>query len=520
MEKKEVMFESLCLSDNVKKALSEMGYEKATEIQAKAIPEILGGRDLIGQSQTGTGKTASYGLPIIEKINTKDKSVQAVILCPTRELAIQIAEELRKFYKYQPGIKSVAIYGGQSIERQIMDLKKGVQIVVGTPGRVMDHMRRKTLKLGNVKMVVLDEADEMLNMGFEEDIETILADIEDTRQTILFSATMNERILNVAKKYLTDPVNIKIKAKELTVENIEQIALNVKSSQKDDATMRLLDAYTPTKAVIFCNTKKKVDDVFDILKTNKYQVEAIHGDVKQIQRDRIMKNIKSGKTKILIATDVAARGIDVKDLDLVINYDVPQDEEYYVHRIGRTGRNGQTGKAFTFVCPKDKSKIFSIERYAKTKLKPGTLPTQQQIDDINNEKIFEKIQTAITQGEFSDSKVIDKILEYNDSTLVAKALFKMIVAPKKEIVNDINPNEDGNVKLFISLGKKDKIMPKDIVGSFTANTDIAGNDIRKINILDKFSFAQVPYEYANIIVTKMEGKQIKGKSVNIEIANS
>lgn len=518
---KELKFDELCISDNIKRALDEMGYEKATEIQAKAIPEILAGRDLIGQSQTGTGKTASYGLPIIEKININDKSVQAIILCPTRELAIQIAEELRKFYKYQPGIKCVAIYGGQSIERQIMDLKKGVQIVVGTPGRVMDHMRRRTLKLGNVKMVVLDEADEMLNMGFEEDIETILKDIDDTRQTILFSATMNERILKVARKYLSEPINIKIKAKELTVENIEQVSLDVKSSQKDNATMRLLDAYNPTKAVIFCNTKKKVDDVFDVLKTNKYQVEAIHGDIKQMQRDRIIKNLKNGKTKILIATDVAARGIDVKDLDLVINYDVPQDEEYYVHRIGRTGRNGNTGKAFTFVSPKDRSKISSIERYAKTKLKPGKIPTQQQIEEINNEKIFEKIQTAINQGEFSDSKVIDKILENNDSALVAKALFKMISAtPKKEVINDVVPNEDGDVKLFISLGKRDKIMAKDIVGSFTANVDITGNDIRKINILDKFSFAQVPFEYANTIVTQMEGKQIKGKSVNIEIANS
>lgn len=524
MSFKELNFDELYLSDNVKRALDEMGYEKATEIQARAIPEIMAGRDLIGQSQTGTGKTASYGIPIIEKINTNDKSVQAIVLCPTRELATQISEELRKYYKYQPGIKAVAIYGGQSIERQIMDLKKGVQIVVGTPGRVMDHMRRKTLKLGNVKMVILDEADEMLNMGFEEDIETILNDIDESRQTILFSATMNERILKVARKYLNEPVNVKIKAKELTVENIEQTALEVKSSMKDGAVMRLLDVHIPTKAIIFCNTKRKVDDVYDILKSNKYQAEAIHGDIKQIQRDRIIKNLKSGKTKVLIATDVAARGIDIKDLDLVINYDVPQDEEYYVHRIGRTGRNGQAGKAFTFVTSRDKSKINSIERYAKTKIALGILPTQKQIEEINNNKVFNEIQEVINKGEFENNEVLDEILEKNDSKLVAQALFKMITSTKNISVDntqntDIQPSEDGDVKLFISLGKKDKISPKDIVGSFTANVDIGGNDIRKINVLDKFSFAQVPYEFANKIVSQMSGKQIKGKSVNIEIAN-
>lgn len=519
----EKSFESFDLSDNIKKALSEMGYEKPTEIQVKAIPEILAGRDLIGQSQTGTGKTASFGLPMIEKIDDKNKNVQSIILCPTRELAIQIAEEIRKFYKYLPGIKSVAIYGGQSIERQIMDLKKGVQIVIGTPGRVMDHMRRKTLKLGNVKMVVLDEADEMLNMGFEEDIETILKDIDSSRQTILFSATMNSRIMGVTKKYLSDPVNIKIKSKELTVENIEQIRYDIKSNMKDDVTMKVLDAYTPRKALIFCNTKKKVDDLIETLRSNSYSVEALHGDIKQVQRDRIIKNLKAGRTKVLIATDVAARGIDVKDLDLVINYDVPQDEEYYVHRIGRTGRNGETGKAFTFVASRDKSKIMSIERYAKTKLKFGKIPTTNDINKLKNEKIFNEIQDVINKGDFSNTEIIETVLEKNDPAVVAKALYKMItknVEVKKDVVSEnTRPNDNGNVKIFINLGKKDKVMPKDIVGSLAANADISGNDIHRVNVLEKFSFAEVPADYAQTVIEKMMGKQIRGKDVNIEIAN-
>jgi len=369
MKNENIKFEELNLSENIKKALNEIGYIETTPIQSQTIPHILAGRDIIGQSQTGTGKTAAYGLPMLQNIDVTSKKVQAIVLCPTRELSVQVTEELRKFNKYQEGIKCLAIYGGQSIERQILSLKKGVQIIVGTPGRVMDHMRKKTLKLDNVKMVVLDEADEMLNMGFEEDIETILKDITEERQTILFSATMSKEILNVAKKYLKNPINVKVKSKELTVENIEQTIIELKASMKDEAVMRLIDMYVPRKAIVFCNTKKKVDALIDILKSKAYSAEAIHSDIKQIQRDRIIKSLKDGTIKILVATDVAARGIDVKDLDLVINYDIPQEEEYYVHRIGRTGRNGEVGKAFTFVVGKEKNKINSIQKYANIKMK-------------------------------------------------------------------------------------------------------------------------------------------------------
>lgn len=522
MEKKNLKFEELELSDNIKRALSDNGYVEATEIQTKAIPFILQGRDLIGQSQTGTGKTASYGLPMLEMIDQKSRKIQSIVLCPTRELAIQVTEELRKFLKYQENIRCVAIYGGQSIERQITDIKRGAQIVVGTPGRVMDHMRRKTIKLDNVKMVVLDEADEMLDMGFEEDIETILKDVPEDRQTILFSATMNKRIMGITKKYLKNPENVKIKAKELTVENIKQVSIEVKSKMKDETVIRLLEVLEPKKAIIFCNTKKKVDDLIENLKSKGYKAESLHGDIKQIQRDRIMKSLKSGAINILVATDVAARGIDVKELELVVNYDIPQEQEYYVHRIGRTGRNGENGLAYTLYAGKEAFKLRDIEKYANTRILKGKIPTLGEVEEIRNRKVVAKIQETIDENDFQNTEVINKLLENgNDMETIAKALITMLStrSAKKVEMPSIKGDENGNVRLFLSVGRKDRIMVKDIVGSIAANTAVSGDEIGKINLLDKFSFVDVPATGAEEILQSMQGKQIKGKDVVIEIAN-
>lgn len=524
MEEKNVKFEDLGLSESVLRALDEYGYKEPTPIQVKTIPFIMEGKDVIGQSQTGTGKTASFGLPLIESIDVSLNKVQAIILCPTRELATQVTGELRKFTKYKEGVKVLAVYGGESIERQIKGLKQGVKIVVGTPGRVMDHMRRKTLKLDNVKMCVLDEADEMLNMGFEEDIETILKEVPSGRQTVLFSATMNKRILGITKKYLKEPKNIKIKVKELTVDRIEQISLEVKQAMKDDTVMRLIDLNNPTKAVVFCNTKRKVDDLIEKLKSNGYKAESLHGDIKQAQRDRIMKRFKTGEFQILVATDVVARGIDVDELELVINYDIPQEEEYYVHRIGRTGRNGNIGKAYTFVVGKEKSKIYSIQKYANTKILSGKIPTIEQINKVKNQKMIDDIQEIIDKNKNEESEInneiLEKLLQKNDIKIVAKALLSLITNKKenKDKQNfNFKPGEE--IKLFLNVGKKDKIMVKDIVGSISANTAVSGNDLGKINILDKFSFIEVPGEYVNEILTSMKDKQIKGRDVRIEVAN-
>ncbi len=331
-------FDELDLHGSLLRAVTEMGFEEMTPIQAQAIPVVLSGKDIIGQAQTGTGKTAAFGLPVLQNIDPKKKTLQAVILCPTRELAIQVSEEMHKFAKFLHGIKIVPIYGGQEIVRQIKALKAGTQIVIGTPGRVMDHMRRKTVKFDDVKIVALDEADEMLNMGFREDIETILRDVPDKRQTLLFSATMPQPIMEIARTYQHDATHIRVVKKELTVPKIEQYYYEVRPKAKLDALTRLLDMYAPKLSLIFCNTKRQVDELVAALKARGYFAEGLHGDLKQQQRDRVMSSFRNGKTDILVATDVAARGIDVDDVEAVFNYDVPQDDEYYVHRIGRTGR--------------------------------------------------------------------------------------------------------------------------------------------------------------------------------------
>lgn len=515
-------FEELELSDNTKEALKEAGYIEATEIQEKSIPYILKGRDVIGQSKTGTGKTASYSLPMIEKIDKSSKKVQALILCPTRELAMQVSGEIRKFTKYQRGIYSACVYGGQAIEKQFEPLKKGVQIVIGTPGRIMDHMRRKTLNLEDVNMCILDEADEMLNMGFEEDIETILKEVPIERQTVLFSATMNKRILGIAKKYLKNPQNVKIKSEELTVNSIEQLSISVKESMKDEALMRLIEMYTPKKAIVFCNTKRKVDLLIENLKNNNYKAEALHGDIKQAQRERIMKRLRNGEFQILVATDVVARGIDVDGVELVINYDVPQEEEYYVHRIGRTGRNGNNGKAFTFVVGKEKGKLKSIAKYANTKIMDGKIPTVTQINKIRNEKMINEIQEVINQNNFRNEEILSTLVENNDIKVVAEALLTMLISENKANNSEekkYSPDKNGNVKLFFSIGKKDGIKIKDIVGSISANTAVNGGELGKINVLDKFSFVEVPFQFVEDVLQGMEGKLIKGKACNIEIAN-
>ena len=516
-------FEELKLNEKTKRALQDAGYLCPTPIQEQAIPVILEGKDFIGQSKTGTGKTASYSLPIIEKIECTNKKVQAVVLCPTRELAVQVADEVRKFLKYQEGIKTIAIYGGQDIETQIRMLKRGVQIVIGTPGRIMDHLRRKTLKLDNVKMCVLDEADEMLNMGFEEDIETILKDVPSGRQTVLFSATMNKRIMEITKKYLKNPKKVKIQAEELTVNEIEQISIQVKEAMKSEALMRLIEVYRPQKAIVFCNTKKRVDDLIEVLKQNHFKAEALHGDIKQTVRERIMKRMRNGEFQILVATDVVARGIDIQDVEFVLNYDVPQEEEYYVHRIGRTGRNGNTGKAVTFVVGKEKSKLQSIKKYSNAKIKEGTIPTIAEINKIRIKVTVEKIQKVIDKNEFEYQDILDELKEKNNIEEIVKALLTIVCGknkPKENIKNEIKVSvkNDENIKLFFNLGKKDNIKVKDIVGSIAANCGISGDKIGKINILDKFSFVEVPREYVEDVVSGMQEKQVKGRDCNIEIA--
>ena len=427
-EKEGRRYEDAGIDDRILRAVKELGFEHMTPIQEQAIPLFMTGRDIIGQAQTGTGKTAAFGIPILQKINPENRSLQAVILCPTRELAMQAADELRKFAKYMNGIKVLPIYGGQEIYKQIKNLKTGVQIVVGTPGRVMDHMRRHTLKMDQVHTVVLDEADEMLNMGFREDIETILKEMPEKRQTGLFSATMPKPILDITKTYQKDAAYVKMTPKEVTIPLIKQAYYQVRKQDKEEVLCRLIDYYAPGRALIFCNTKRMVDELTEHLKGRGYEVEGLHGDLTQGQRDTVMNLFRSGRTNILIATDVAARGIDVSDVEAVYNFDVPDDIEYYVHRIGRTGRAGKTGRSFTLVVGREAYKIRDIERICHTKIKERKVPSAADITARKAEKILKEAFAVIENEDISRATeyILDAVaLGQYSATQIAAAFMKM-----------------------------------------------------------------------------------------------
>ena len=525
-------FEDMNISNEICRAVLDMGFEEATPIQSQAIPVILEGKDIIGQSQTGTGKTAAFGIPLLERINPDDRRLQALILCPTRELAIQVSEEFRKLLKYKDNIRVLPIYGGQPIDRQIAALRKGTQVVIGTPGRVMDHMRRRTIKAETVQMMVLDEADEMLDMGFREDIETILVKIPEEHQTLLFSATLSPEILDLTKRFQKNPEFIKIVRKELTVPNIEQYYFDVKEKTKLDALCRIIDVYDPKLAMVFCNTKKRVDDLVEMLQGRGYFAEGLHGDLKQAQRDKVMQKFRNGTIEILVATDVAARGIDVDDIDVVFNYDVPQDEEYYVHRIGRTGRAGKAGKAFTFCVGKEIYKLRDIMRYTKTKIQQQKLPTLSDVEEMKTNIYLEKIKGIIEEGHLTKYiHLVDRLMEEDYTSIdIAAALLKDhlsdVNADDIDALDDINlggtelygGEGEKMVRLFINAGKKSKIRAKDIVGAIANEAGIPGKTLGEIAIFDEYTFVDVPNEFVRYILHGMKHAKIKGKRVHIEIA--
>lgn len=525
-------FEDMNISNEICRAVLDMGFEEATPIQSQAIPVILEGKDIIGQSQTGTGKTAAFGIPLLERINPEDRRLQALILCPTRELAIQVSEEFRKLLKYKDNIRVLPIYGGQPIDRQIAALRKGTQVVIGTPGRVMDHMRRRTIKAETVQMMVLDEADEMLDMGFREDIETILVKIPEEHQTLLFSATLSPEILDITKRFQRNPEFIKIVRKELTIPNIEQYYFDVKEKTKLDALCRIIDVYDPKLAMVFCNTKKRVDDLVEMLQGRGYFAEGLHGDLKQAQRDKVMQKFRNGTIEILVATDVAARGIDVDDIDVVFNYDVPQDEEYYVHRIGRTGRAGKAGKAFTFCVGKEIYKLRDIMRYTKTKIQQQKLPTLSDVEEMKTNIYLEKIKGIIEEGHLTKYiHLVDRLMEEDYTSIdIAAALLKDhlsdVNADDIDALDDINlggtelygGEGEKMVRLFINAGKKSKIRAKDIVGAIANEAGIPGKTLGEIAIFDEYTFVDVPNEFVRDILHGMKHAKIKGKRVHIEIA--
>lgn len=419
-------FEEFKISKEILKAITDMGFEESTPIQGQTIPTALEGKDLIGQAQTGTGKTAAFGIPLIENASKENTQIQALVLTPTRELAMQVAEELNKIGNIK-GIRALPIYGGQDIMRQIKALKKNPQIIVATPGRFMDHMRRKNVKLNGINMVVLDEADEMLNMGFVEDIETILKEVPTERQTLLFSATMPRQIQTLAQKFMNNPESIAVKSTEITVPNIVQEYIEVPEKQKFDVLCRLLDIQGPELAIVFGRTKRRVDELSEALSKRGYGAEGIHGDLTQSKRDSVLRKFKEGTIEVLVATDVAARGLDITGVTHVYNFDIPQDPESYVHRVGRTGRAGNTGIATTFVSPREISFLKTIERVAKRKIVKKPIPSFAEAIEGQQRLTVEKLLQTISDNSLKEYKSIaEQLLEDTDSVTLVSAALKML----------------------------------------------------------------------------------------------
>ncbi|MGM0945587.1 MAG: DEAD/DEAH box helicase [Bacteroidota bacterium] len=580
-------FSDLGISNEILQAVEAMGYTQPSPIQSQAIPFVLEGRDVIGQAQTGTGKTAAFGIPIIQLVDPDFNKPQAIILCPTRELAVQVEGEIQKLAKFYRKINSVAIYGGESIDKQIRVLKKGVQIVVGTPGRVQDHINRGTLKLEDAGIIVLDEADEMLDMGFRDDIEAILQEMPEERQTVFFSATMAKPILDLTRKYQNDPHIIKVAKKELTVERIEQVFYEVKPSLKMELMARLMTVNNYALSVVFCNTKRMTDEVTENLGSRGILAEALHGDLSQAQRDKVMGKFRKGLCTVLVATDVAARGIDVDNVEAVFNFDLPLDEEYYVHRIGRTGRAGKSGTAINFVTGRrDGFKIKDLEKFTKASINKMDPPSVSELLDLKKAQLVKDVYRQI--GKEEDNQIFEETIgqmltEGLSIEQIALGLLKMNMGDavkemreqdfglpsyqdrrreggrdggrergsrferggsdrfgrseggRRERRGDSPRGEGGRdrdrggsrperireanmARLFLNLGKKDRIRPNDIVGAIAGEAGIPGRSIGGIDIYDNFSFVDVPQKDADHVIRTMKHNTIKGKTVNMEIS--
>jgi len=502
------------------KAIDEMGYEDCTYIQEKTIPLILEGKDIIGQSQTGTGKTAAYGIPLIENLQKLERRIpQVLILTPTRELTLQVTNELRKFAKYKEGIRIVSIYGGEPISSQIRDLKGGVDIIVGTPGRVMDHMERKTLRFSDLKAFVLDEADEMLKLGFKEDIEEILKSLPSEKQFLLFSATMPREILNITDEYLNNPIHIKTTQKEMTVNAIQQVAYEVSQGSKSDTLVQLLEFYRPDSCMVFCNTKKMVDDVAALLGAKGYNSAAIHGDLKQEMRTIVMDRFKQKKLNVLVCTDVAARGIDVDDLDIVFNYDVPQEIEYYVHRIGRTGRAGKEGLSITLITPRQRNILTVLERLTKASINKKNLPSLAEIQSVRFNHLTSDVMSSLQKDDIpvEIKALTEKLMDGGLSPIeLAHALLYKLVGKdifteiKEPISTTKRAKRVATATIQMDVGRKHNVAPAHIVSAIAEATGISGQDIGKIRISEHSTTVEVPLEFLEDVLRIMNEGTIKG----------
>jgi ATP-dependent RNA helicase DeaD len=558
------LFSELGISADVLKAIDRLGFEQASPIQAEAIPLLLNGQDIVGQSQTGSGKTAAFGIPAIERVNTHQRTVQVLILCPTRELAVQVSEELHKLAFFKRGVHALPIYGGQSYDRQIYGLKQGAQIVIGTPGRLMDHMRRGTLRLDQVKLVVLDEADVMLDMGFREDIEFILQAVPPTRQTVFFSATMPRPIEDLIARYARTPQNVRIEQKALTVPTVEQVYYEVDRRFKIELLTRLIDLHDLKLGIIFCNTKRMVDDLVDHLNAQGYSADRLHGDMSQALRDRVMNRFRKSGLEFLVATDVAARGIDVDDVEVVFNYDLPYDVEDYVHRIGRTGRAGRSGRAISFVAGREVFQIRNIERYAKTRIHRGKIPTTTEVEAARANVFLDRLRATLQRGDFKpQDQLLEMLLDEGFNTAdIASALIHELqtqenrpgdgassvgplpprdrklppprpaappAAPalKKPAPAPIVPptakasrrTPDGFTRLHLSLGADSGATPDQILRIIQGETGLPASVVGFIDIRERHTFMDVASAQVQAVLTKLKRARIGERRLKVKIAS-
>ena len=515
-----MVFEDFPLSEGVRRAVAEIGYTEPTPIQAQSIPLILAGRDLIGRSNTGTGKTAAFSLPAIDRIDPETEGVQVLVLCPTRELAMQAAAEVEKFSRYTPWVRVAAVYGGASMERQIHQLKRGANFVIGTPGRVMDHLRRRTLRLSALRLAILDEADEMLDMGFREDIETILSQTPAERQTLLFSATMPEPILEIARTYQREPETVAVGGGSTrTAENIEQFYFDCPMGRKMDVLSLLLAAYDPARSIVFCNTKKMVDELTAYLTEAGYQAEGIHGDLRQSARTQVMGAFKAGRTRILIATDVAARGIDVENVDAVFNFDIPLDTEFYVHRIGRTARAGRSGRAFTLISGRRQfGQLRDIMAATGAVIQRQEIPSREEILARRREAFAAEL-AALAPSEGAE-ELLGRLrsLGLTDREAALGALTGWLSGRERalpEVQSVSRRDREGSSGVLLTIGRRQRIAPNFILGAIAEGAEIPGKRVGKIDIYDDYTLVQLSEEDARQVTERMSRCRINGHEVEI-----
>lgn len=561
MEKKP--FSELGLSPEILKAVEALGFDQPAPIQAQAIPPALEGRDVVGQSQTGSGKTMAFAIPAVQLVDPTDRGVRVLIMCPTRELAMQVCEEVHKLTAHKRGIKAVPIYGGATFDRQIRGLKDGAQIVVGTPGRILDFVERGILRLDALKMLVFDEADEMLDMGFREDIDKLMEAVPPTRQTLFFSATIDGPIRRLVESYTKDPAIITVEHKAMTVPTVAQSYYEVQGRSKTEALCRILDMENPRLAIVFGNTKRAVDDVTDALIARGYSADRLHGDLSQMLRDRVMRNFRSGAIEVLVATDVAARGLDVDNMDLVVNLDLPYDEEDYVHRVGRTGRAGRSGKAISLVGGREIFLLQRIQRFAKVKIDRAKLPTREEVEGKRVDAHFEKLQNTLEKGEFkSHEATVQRLLDAgNNSTDIASALLHLWLddssRESQEIPEDrprqerrpqgdgrdfrdnrdsrpprdysagggdrgprpaFNSNAQAFTRMFLNLGAMDQVTPREVAGAIYRSANLPQGALGKIEIYEKCSYVGVPPEYVDQVMDTVSQTNWRGRQLRMDVA--